>query len=58
MNKVLLLPNPKKNIPAEVIEDLRKKICGCVADVQIMPLPEMGADLQMYAGAEIGRAHV
>ena len=53
MNKVLLLPNPKKNIPAEVIEDLRKKICGCVADVQIMPLPEMGADLQMYAGTDL-----
>ena len=53
MKKILLLPNPKKNIPADVIEDLQAKICGWGVEAQIAPLPETGADLSAYAGADL-----
>lgn len=53
MKKIFLLPNPKKHIPADLVENLRDKICSWGADAQIAPLPETGADLAVYAGADL-----
>lgn len=53
MKKIFLLPNPKKNIPVGVVEALREKICSWGPAAEIVPLPETGADLQAYAGADL-----
>ena len=53
MKKILLLPNPKKHIPKGMVEDLRDKICSWGPVAEIVPLPEIGADLQAYAGADL-----